>query len=155
MNLDAVSPDREIVTTRLIDAPRALVFEAWTDVKHLAHWYGPDGFTITTTQMEFKTGGKWLFTMHGPDGREYPNWVQYRTIVPNERIECEHGGEAGKEIFFYQVITFADEAGKTRITMRGIFPTAEDREYVAVNYGAVEGGQQTIARLAAYVESLK
>jgi len=62
----ADTPDREIVVTRVFDAPRALVFKAWTDPKHLAHWWGPNGFTITTHEMQFKPGGSWRFVMHGP-----------------------------------------------------------------------------------------
>ncbi|MGI8527779.1 MAG: SRPBCC domain-containing protein [Pseudolabrys sp.] len=65
---------------------RALVFSAWTDPKHLAQWWGPNGFTTTTSQFEFRVGGVWRFVMHGPDGRDYQNRVTFEQIVPNERI---------------------------------------------------------------------
>src|SRR6478609_11598342 len=67
--------DREIVTTRLIDAPRELVYEAFTDARHVGHWFGPDGFTTTTRSMDVRPGGQWIFVMRGPDGTEWPNVV--------------------------------------------------------------------------------
>lgn len=78
--------EREIVVSRMISAPRERVFEAWTEARHLARWFGPDGFTTSTRSFEFREGGVWDFTMHGPDGTDYPNWIQWREIVPPERI---------------------------------------------------------------------
>ena len=69
--------DREIVVTRLIDAPRELVFEAWTDPKHVDKWWGPRGFTSTTSEMDVRPGGIWRLVMHGPDGRDYPNHIVF------------------------------------------------------------------------------
>ncbi len=69
--------DREIEITRVFDAPRELVFRAWTERQHLAQWWGPHGFTISTKTFDFKEGGVWLFTMHGPDGRDYPNKIVF------------------------------------------------------------------------------
>src|SRR5204862_6663406 len=89
MTSTSTTADREIVTTRLIDAPRALVFEAWTDPKHVAHWFGPDGFVTTTHSMEVRPGGIWRFTMRGPDGTDWPNVVTYE-----QRSEERRAGEA-------------------------------------------------------------
>ena len=69
----ADTSDREIVISRVFDAPRTLVFKAWTDPQHLAHWWGPNSFSLTTHEMEFKPGGVWRFVMHGPDGCDYQN----------------------------------------------------------------------------------
>jgi uncharacterized protein YndB with AHSA1/START domain len=65
------SSDREIVISRVLDAPRALVFDVWTDPQHVGAWYGPRGFTITTLTMDVKPGGAWKFVMHGPDGVDF------------------------------------------------------------------------------------
>jgi len=146
---------RSIVTTRLIDAPRDLVFAALSDPKHLANWWGPDGFSTTTSAFAFRIGGVWRFVMHGPDGRDYENRITYEEIVAPERIVYAHGGDAGGEpVSFRTTVTFADEGGKTRLTMHAVFPTSAERERVAREYGAVEGAQQTVARLAAYLKTL-
>jgi uncharacterized protein YndB with AHSA1/START domain len=72
--------DREIITRRLLNAPRELVFEAFTQPEHLAKWWGPNGFTITTHEMEVKPGSAWRFMMHGPDGVDYPNKIVYEEL---------------------------------------------------------------------------
>src|SRR5690606_26172499 len=69
--------EREIVVSRVIDGPRALVFEVFSDSGHLGQWWGPNGFTLTTHAFEFDVGGVWDYTMHGPDGTDYPNWVEW------------------------------------------------------------------------------
>ena len=156
MDANATDLDaRSIVTTRLIDAPRDLVFAALSDPKHLANWWGPDGFSTTTSAFAFRIGGVWRFVMHGPDGRDYENRITYEEIVAPERIVYAHGGDAGGEpVSFRTTVTFADEGGKTRLTMHAVFPTSAERERVAREYGAVEGAQQTVARLAAYLKTL-
>ena len=77
--------DREIVVSRTIEGPRCLVFEAWSDIRHPSHWWGPDGFTTTTHSFEFRLGGVWDFIMHGPDGTDYPNRIEWREIAPSSR----------------------------------------------------------------------
>ena len=146
--------DREIVTTRLIDAPRELVFEAWTDPKHVAHWFGPEGFVTTTHSMEVRPGGVWRFTMRGPDGRDWPNVVTYEQVVPPERLVYLHGDETEPDMF-HTTVTFDDQGGKTALTMRAVFKTAAAREFVARERGAIEGAQQTVSRLERYVQGLK
>lgn len=156
MDANATDLDaRSIVTTRLIDAPRDLVWQAWTDPKHLAKWWGPDGFTTTTSRFEFRTGGVWRFVMHGPDGRDYENRITYDAIEPPARIVYRHGGdEAVEPVQFHTTVTFVEEGGRTRLTMHAVFPSAAERDRVAREYGAVEGAQQTIRRLATYVSTL-
>ena len=137
---------RSIVTVRLIDAPRELVFDAFTNPDHLARWWGPDGFTTTTHAFDMRPGGEWRFTMHGPDGRDYENHIAYDEIVRPERIAYTHGGDNGA-VQFQSTVTFEDLGGKTRLTMRGVFASKERRDWVEENYGAVEGAKQTLARL--------
>ena len=153
MTSPSTTADREIVTTRLIDAPRELVFEAWTDPEHVAHWFGPDGFTTITHSMDVRPGGVWRFTMRGPDGKNWPNVVTYEQVVRPERLVYLHGDETETDMF-HNTVTFDDEGGKTALTMRAVFKTAAARDYVARERGAVEGGQQTISRLERYVRSM-
>jgi len=152
-SLDLDSDPRSIAGVRVYDAPRALVFSVWTDSKHLAQWWGPDGFTTTTSKFEFRPGGVWRFVLHGPDGRDYQNRVLFEEIVPDERIVYSHdGGEDVEPVQFRQVVTFEDEGpGKTRLTWRGTFATAEERARVIREYGADKGLVQTMSRLADYV----
>ncbi|HYM30613.1 MAG TPA: SRPBCC family protein [Candidatus Cybelea sp.] len=144
--------DREIVITRVFDAPRERVFAAWTDPEHIGNWWGPNGFTVTTHSMDMRPGGVWRFVMHGPDGRDYKNRIVYDEIVKPERVVYRHdGGEDVEPVQFQTFVTFEDVGGKTRLTMRAVFPTAAERDRVAKEYGAVEGSKQTLARLAAHL----
>ena len=143
--------DREIVLTRLFDAPRELVFDAFTDPEHVGQWWGPNGFTTTTHEMNVRPGGVWRYIMHGPDGVDYPNKIVYHEVVKPERLVYSHGGDDDEPAHFGVTVTFADQGGKTRLTMRSIFPTAAARDKVVKEYGAIEGGNQTLARLAAYL----
>ena len=96
--------------TREFDAPVALVFAAFTDPTHLAQWWGPNGFTTTTSHFEFRPGGVWRFVMHGPDGRDYQNRVTFDAIEANKRIAYHHGGgeEDLEPVSFAQTVTFED-----------------------------------------------
>jgi uncharacterized protein YndB with AHSA1/START domain len=152
-SLDLSEDPKVIIATRVFDAPPALVFAAWTEPRHLAHWYGPNGFSLTTESFAFRAGGTWRFVMHGPDGRDYSNCVIFDEIVHPERIVYHHRSVEGVEpLCFKTVITFEDLGGKTRLTMQGIFPSAEARERVVREYG--KGQMQTLARLDDYVARL-
>ena len=153
--LDLDSDPRSIVGVREFDAPRELVFSAFTEPEHLAQWWGPNGFTTTTTSFDMRPGGVWSFVMHGPDGRDYQNRITYEEIVPPERIVYRHGGGDDVEpVQFRQTIVFEDLSGRTRITWRGDFPSAAERDRVIKEYGADTGLVQTMARLAEYVATM-
>jgi uncharacterized protein YndB with AHSA1/START domain len=144
--------DREIVTTRLINAPRELVFAAFTDPLHVGMWYGPDGFTTTTHHMDVRPGGTWRFVMESPTMGKFDNLVTYREVVPPERLVYDHGsGAVPDPRQFLVTITFADRGGKTALTMRSLFPTAAARDWVVVNVGAIEGAKQTLNRLEQFL----
>lgn len=148
----AIPADRAIVTTRLIDAPRELVWKAWTDPAHLTHWWGPRGFSTTTSEFDMREGGVWRFVMHGPDGTDYKNKIVYKDVREFERLAYRHTGEdetAG--IVFDSEVTFTAKDGKTEVTLCAVFATAEERNFVAEKFGAVEGGEQTLTRLGEYV----
>lgn len=148
--------DREIVVERVFDAPRALVWEAWTNPRHLAQWWGPHGFTTTIEKMDFRVGGEWRHVMHGPDGANYPNRSVFLDIVEQERIVFAHGGEreGGPGVSFTATWTFEAQGGKTRLTLRLLFDTPAARDLAAREFGAIEGGRQTLERLAAVLASM-
>ncbi|WP_252439078.1 SRPBCC family protein [Pseudonocardia humida] len=147
----SATADREIVISRVIDAPRELVFEAFTEVRHLSQWWGPDGFTTTTRSFEFRVGGEWDFVMHGPDGTDYQEWISWTEIDPPEGIALRHGGSRDDPNAFESVLTFTPDGAATRIEMRTVFPTEEQRDEAVEKYHAIEGGRQTLGNLAAYV----
>jgi uncharacterized protein YndB with AHSA1/START domain len=143
---------REIVLARLFDAPRELVWQAWTDAHQADQWWGPTGFTNTTLEHDFRVGGTWRHIMHGPDGKDYPNRKTYLEIVPQERIVNDHGWDDDSlPPLFRATITFTDLGGKTEVEMRSTFPTAADRDKVVKEFGAIEGGKQTLEKLGEYL----
>ena len=154
---DDGSSDREIVLTRVVDAPRELVWRVWTDPQHLGRWWGPQGFTTTTHRMELKVGGVWRYVMHGPDGRDYENKLTYLEIEAPARLRYEIGGDVDCEpVRFETVVTFAAEGdGRTRITMHSTFPNPRAKQFVVENYNAIEGGKQHLTRLGEYVVSVR
>lgn len=148
---EPTAADREVVISRIIDAPRELVFEAFTEVRHLSRWWGPEGFTTTTRSFEFRVGGEWDFVMHAPDGTEYQEWISWTEIAPPERIALLHGESRDDPNAFESLLTFAPDGAATRIEMRTVFPTEELRDEAVEKYHAIEGGRQTLGKLAAYV----
>jgi uncharacterized protein YndB with AHSA1/START domain len=146
--------DREIVISRIIDAPRELVFEAFTDVRHLSRWWGPEGFTTTTRAFEFRVGGEWDFVMHGPDGTDYQEWISWTEITPSERIALLHGESRDDPNAFRSVLTFVPDGPATRIEMRTVFRTQELRDEAVDKYHAIEGGRQTLGNLAEYLAEI-
>ncbi len=152
-NSAAETADREIVITRVVDAPRALVWNVMTDPNHVVHWWGPRGFTTTIEKMDVRPGGVWKHVMHGPDGTDYPNSSVFKEVVKPERIVFAHGGgkKGGPGVNFTATWTFEALGDKTRVTIHMLFPTALDRDTVVKEYGAIEGGKQTLGRLAEYL----
>src|ERR1700755_666141 len=146
--------DREIVITRVVRAPRELVFAAFTEVRHLSRWWGPEGFTTTTRAFEFRVGGEWDFVMHGPDGTDYQEWITWTEIAPPERIALRHGESRDDPNAFESVLTFAPDGAATLIEMRRVFPTRQLRDEAVEKYHVIEGGRQTLGKLAAYVAGL-
>lgn len=140
-----------IVLSRLIDAPPELVYRLWTDPRHVVQWWGPTGFTTTNLEMDVRPGGRWRYIMHGPDGVDYPNRVSYQEVAPGERLVYDHDDDSDIDPQgFHVTVTFANEGGKTRLTMVSNFGSMEARAAV-LEFGAVDGGKQTTDRLAVYV----
>jgi len=146
--------NREIVTKRLLNAPRELVFKVWTEPEHIAQWYGPNGFTNTVHEMDVKPGGVWRFMMHGPNGMEFPNKIVYTEVERPERLSFQHSSEDEKNpVSFDVIVTFEAQGDKTMLTMRSIFPSIEERTRVVKEVGAIEGAIQTIDKLEAYLNA--
>ena len=150
----AAKGEPTIVVMRRVEAPRELVWKAWTESQHISQWWGPNGFTTTTHAMEVKPGGMWRFIMHGPDGTDWPNTIVYREVIRPERLVYDHSGEGANDPHRFQVtVTFAGQGGNTEITMTSRFPSLAARDAV-LKFGAVEGGAQTIDRLADYLPTI-
>ena len=126
-SIGARPADREIVSTRVFDAPRERVFRAFSDPQVLARWWGPDGFTSTFQEFDFRPGGAWRFVMHGPDGADYRNASDFIEVVSPERIVLEHLRPMHR---FQMTMTFAEEAGKTRLTWRMEFESVVELDRV-------------------------
>ncbi|RNB80118.1 polyketide cyclase [Brevibacillus fluminis] len=141
--------EREIVITRVFNAPRELVFDAWTKEEHLSKWWGPQGFTTTFQKFEMKPGGTWQFIMHGPDGVDYPNTNVFVEIVKPERIVIKHA------VFphFMATATLEDLDGKTKLTYRTVFEE-NDAVFDKVKTYAVPGAEQTMDRLEEHLASM-
>ena len=143
------SSGREIVITRVFDAPRETVWDAWTDPEQVAQWWGPRGFTTTIHEMDVRPGGVWRHTMRGPDGSEYPNKSVFLEVVKPERIVFSHGGgrkgDPGAQ--FEATWTFEAQGNQTKLTLKLVFPTAAARDLTVKTYNAIEGGNQTLDRL--------
>jgi len=146
----SATSDREIASTRVFDAPRDLVFEAWTSPEHVAQWWGPNGFTTITQSMDVRPGGAWIFVMHGPDGTDYKNHIVYREVVRPERLVYDHVSGP----LFQATVLFEAEGDKTRIRMTMVFETAELRKRVAEEFGAEQGLEQTLDHLGQHVAKL-
>ncbi len=153
------SSDREIVLTRVFEAPPELVWKVWTDPAHLANWWGPRGFSTTTQLMELKAGGRWSYVMHGPDGRDYQNRINYLEVDPPRRLAYTHSGDADCEpVNFSVTVTFeptGQSGDRTRVTMHSTFASRAARDHVVREYNAIEGGKQTLARLAEHLACVR
>jgi uncharacterized protein YndB with AHSA1/START domain len=148
--------DRELIVSRAIAAPRAIVFKAFGDRDNISLWWGPNGFRTTTYEMDVRPGGVWRYTMHGPDGVDWPNKVVYIEVVEGERLVYHHGTDgdvANDPHSFHVTITFSEQDGKTIVTSRSLFSSKEQLDQVK-QFGAVEGGKQTLARLDQYITRL-
>lgn len=143
--------DREIVITRVFNAPRELVFKVWTDPQHIAQWWGPKGFTTRVTELDLRPGGKWRYVMIGPDGKEYPVKGVFREIVPLERIVTSDEFDKGFEKVINidlprgMVVTavFEDLDSKTKLTLQIMHESVEDRRKHE-EMGVIEGWNSTL-----------
>jgi uncharacterized protein YndB with AHSA1/START domain len=147
----AKNKSNEIKITRIYDAPVKTVWDAWTDPKQAAHWWGPRGFTITTHSKDLKPGGIWHYTMHGPDGVDYPNKTKYLEVEKYSRLVYDHGGNDERAPLFRVSVLFTEVKGKTKMDMSMALPTPEAAEETR-KFIKKAGGDSTWDRLAEYLE---
>jgi uncharacterized protein YndB with AHSA1/START domain len=145
--------EREIVLSRVFDAPREMVWEAWTDPEQVVQWWGPNGFSTTIEEMDVRPGGVWRQVMHGPDGTDYQNECVFVDVVQYERLvyTLRGGRKGGPLVQMEKTTTFEEAAGGTRVTMRLLFASAEARDRNLREYGSIEGAKQAFERLADYL----
>lgn len=145
-----LSPSRELTISRVVNAPRELVWKVWTEPEHIKHWWGPNGFTNTISQMDVKPGGAWDLVMHGPDGTDYKNRSVYKEVVTYEKIVYDHAS-APK---FQFTVTFREQGNKTLINIEMLFETPEQRDNVVKVFKADEGLRQNMYKLEGYVRKV-
>jgi uncharacterized protein YndB with AHSA1/START domain len=149
--------ERELVLSRLIDAPPHKVYRAWTEPELLKQWFAPAPFTTPVAELDVRPGGANLIVMRSADGTEFPNRGVYLDVVPNERLvftdAYTEAWQPSAKPFMTVIITFADEAGRTRYTARVRHWRAEDRE-TRENMGLHQGWGQCADQLAALVAKL-
>lgn len=145
-----MSKSNEIHILRTYDAPLKAVWDAWTDPAQTAQWWGPRGFTLTTHSKDLRTGGSWVYTMHGPDGTDYPNKTHYLEVAPLAKLVYDHGGNDERAPMFRVTVLFSEVAGKTHMDMTMALPTPEaavqTRQFIKQ-----AGGNATWDRLAEYL----
>jgi uncharacterized protein YndB with AHSA1/START domain len=155
-SLKAHLAEREIVISRVFDAPLEMVWDAWTDPNQVVKWWGPRGFTTTIHEMDVRPGGVWHHTMHGPDGANYPGKSVFAEVIKHKRIDLTHSGgkEGGPSANFHSTWTFEVEGDQTKVTIRMVFDSTQARDMVIKEFGAIEGGKQTLQRLGEYLRDL-
>lgn len=145
----------ELIVNRVFNAPRELVWKAWTEPEHIVNWWGPKGFSITTSDINVRPGGIWRFMMKGPDGVDYPNKITFLEMVRPERLVYTSSDDIEDDPGQFQtIVTFAEKDNQTILKMRLIFPSAEVREKVVKEFGAIEGASQTLDRLEEQLRKL-
>jgi uncharacterized protein YndB with AHSA1/START domain len=146
--------DREIVMTRVFDAPRDLVFEAHSSCEHLSRWWGPRRYEVVGCEVDFRPGGKWRIVHRGPDGEEYGFHGEYREIVRPERIVWTFEFEGMPGSVSVETMTLQEHDGKTTFVATSVFDTAEERDGM-LKSGMESGAAETMERLDEYLEVLK
>lgn len=142
-------PEAELVLTRTFDAPRKLVFEAWTDPKHLARWWGPRGFTTTVREMDVRPGGAWSYAMRGPDGHDYPFDGVYVDVVDPERLVFDGTIHGTPQQRVWTEVTFTALGEKTEIKVRQWYSFVSD-----ATRGAKIGWNQQLDKFSEFLATL-
>lgn len=149
----ATPTDYDIVITRVVDAPRHLVFEAWTNPLHIPHWLlGPEGWTMPICEIDLRPGGSWRYVWRKANGTEMAMSGEVREVVPPERfVTTERWGPDWPETINTLVLT--ESGGQTTITLTATYPTKEARD-AALETGMLDGVNQSFVRLDAFLPAL-
>lgn len=141
----------EIRIVRVYEAPVQAVWDAWTDPEQVAQWWGPRGFTLTTHSKDLRVGGSWNYTMHGPDGTDYPNTTHYLEIEKHKKLVYDHGATEDRPPLFRVTVLFSESKGKTTMDMSMSLATPEQAEEIR-KVVKKANGESTWDRLAEYLE---
>lgn len=141
-----------LIHTRILDAPRGLVWEVWTNPEHIKEWWGPNGFSLTTKSMTVAPGKIWDFIMHGM-GRDWDNKIQYLEVKKPSFLSYKHFSD-NEDYSFLVSVSFEEVEGKTLLTMKSTFKSKEIIDELNRRVNAIEGGKQTLNRLENYLETL-
>lgn len=145
--------DNILIHTRILDAPRELVWEVWTSPEHIKEWWGPDGFSLTTKSMTVVSGKSWDFIMHGM-GRDWDNKIEYVEVKKPSLLTYKHSGAENEDYNFTVSVFFEEVDGKTLLTMKSVFKSKAIIDELNKKVNAIEGGKQTLNRLVNYIETL-
>lgn len=152
----SATTDRELLLTREFNAPRELVWEAWTNPKHLVHWWGPPGSTYTIHEMNLKPGGIWRFIMHVPGGHDFPNRIFYKEVINTKFLSYEHGSDIDNDPHkFYVTVNFESKGKGTEVRTKMTFGTAEQLKEVIEKYGALEVNRLSMLALDEYLKTMQ
>ena len=149
--MSAKNKPNELYITRIYDAPVKMVWEAWVDPKQVGKWWGPRGFTLTSKSKDVKTGGTWVYTMHGPEGVDYPNITKFLEVEKYSRLVYDHGANENQPAMFRVTVNFSEKNGKTKMEMTMALPTAEAAAETK-KFIKKAGGDSTWDRLAEFLE---
>lgn len=147
----AKSSSNEIRLTRVYEAPVRAVWDAWTIPEQVEKWWGPRGFTLTTHSKDLRAGGSWRYTMHGPDGVDYPNVTTYHVVEPYKKLVYDHGATDESPALFRVTVTFTEDGGRTTMEMISTLPSPEAAREMA-KFIRQAGGNATWDRLAEHLE---
>jgi uncharacterized protein YndB with AHSA1/START domain len=147
----ARSSSNEIRITRVYDAPVRAVWDAWTIPEQVEKWWGPRGFTLTTHSKDLRAGGSWRYTMHGPDGVDYPNVTKYHVVELHRKLVYDHGATDDRPPLFHVTATFTEANGRTTMELVFTLPSAEAAAQIAKHIKQA-GGNATWDRLAEHLE---
>ena len=142
---------RELIVTRLLDAPIELVWEVWTHPDHIVNWWGPEGFTSTIYTMDVRPGGEWKLILHGPDGTDYKNKSQFKEVIPFKKLVYEHVTAP----HFTATVEFTRQGDKTFLHWRMLFDTTEEFIHTVKTYKADIGQKQNVEKLDRYLAGQK
>jgi len=145
--------DREIVITRVFDAPRRLVFEAITRPEHVARWWAPRSMKMLSCEMDFRPGGAWRFVLRAPDGKDYGFRGEYREIVPPERLVQTYEFEGMPGHVSVETATLEEQGDKTKLTVTCLYQSVEDRDG-HYHSGMETGTRESHDRLAELLETM-
>ena len=137
---------RDQRTSLLLNAHVEKVWEVWTKPEHIKQWWGPKGFTNTIEKMLVEPGGEWIFTMHGPDGTNFPNKTIFREVVKHKKLVHEHFAPS-----FIAIIEFENQGDKTLMNWYKLYETKELFELVEKHHKSSEGFKQTVEKLENYL----